>query len=662
MFCLPSKLDECDEEYACYNSFYAHLISKHPGTFTCCNQQMALDEATITDHLSTAHRSLEVFQCLKCNYGANNVNDLRLHMSIAHASSYLFAGVRRKFESDAFNDDIQVIYIGDAQDITPYNLIKCSQLSVLNEMDPRVLVLNQQFEALQILHLKCTNIKTKSTKKISAISNLPEEISLKFIKYERYAQLKQEQKLCASLVITYKCITHELANKVAGTVGHFDPKPCASFETNDQLLMVRHRNQMHQDASAIVFLQYETQILTHVKKIVRCSYECLLCAKHCVTHHSLVRHFNSYHPSQLLMSKVRVNSHVIDSNDPSQPLGMVSESFEYFLHLVLKCAQSNCIIIDGTNSQAITHYNEHHNGIGSKIDGFEAVLKEKIVETKRNDIDLYVDEVRKSSQLYLLECQHCQLLFNNLEAIDQHFSAVQMGNATFQPRFIVRKLYGCLEDNRIRTFAGMELKARQHHGKKSFHPVDVLFPKRYCGLCGYDYSKNHDLDAHFASVHGDGETYNSVLLAELQLKSPNDIEQCTFTTGCCGNNEYSCLRHIVDHALKCGRRFVCTQCTQQKFNDAPSFVMHFAMEHHENVDLVEIVGCLQDFKKFFVQLFGMQIIRPNGFVVTLREIRDTLFGSALQFEIGNLVFGSWISERMVLDRVIASIKKRNQIA
>lgn len=644
-----SQLGGCSDEYACYNSLYAHLVDKHPGTYVCpyCLQTMGLDETMITEHLSKSHLDFEEFQCLKCPYGFDSVNAIREHMSVTHPSNYLFVGARRTSESNKNTDEIQMIYVGNAQDTTPFKLMKCAQMEALNGMDPKVLVVNQQCETLQKLHVPKT-----LAQKIPGISIRPgDKIVMNFIKYETYAKLNARQdKKCEPSTIAYKCITDNLVTDVSAIAEHIDrmneidPKQCEAVEITGNLpTMLVHRFKNHVERP-MVFLQIEQQLPVHVQKIIRCTFQCQLCTEELATRTDLSRHFLNNHPNKWFAARICVKSHVIESNDPQQPIEMRNESHDYFFCTLLKCAQPACGAVIGTRSQAIEHYNVYHDDIGSKIDGFKVDLREKIIANKPDEIDPYVQEINKSHQMCLFECQHCRKSFDSLDAIKQHFAALRIESSELELRFVVKRLFRCLQDNVIRTPAGMKQCESKHQDKKSILPVNMLWPKKMCGLCDYNYVKNDDLVAHHKQKHTETNTYCDGLLDSLELQKI-DRNLCKFATGCCASDECNLLCQIFDHMLRCQRRFVCAQCSDRKFFNAVSFVTHFIEDHDQNDGLTNIRDDLHNFKNLLSLLSNMQVIFPNGLVVELKEIRDTAFGIELQEEIGNLTEQLWERER-----------------
>lgn len=656
-FLSPKNLfysDDCTEKYACYKNLYAHLAALHRGTYVCpyCNQTMGLDETVITEHLSKVHTGLEEFQCLKCKYGFNNVHAIREHMSVVHPSNYLFVGARCTFVANENSDEIQVIYVGDAQDITPYKLLKCSQPNALNGMNPRELYVNRQRDTLQKLHIQYKSI-TVSERSVPKISIRPgDRITLVFTKYEEYVQLNERQdKTYIPSTIEYKCITNKLVDDVSQIAVYIDrtteiePNECKADKIPESMRsMLLHRLGAHAK-HPIVFLQSEQQPNVRVDKIVRCTFQCQLCAEHLDTRTEIIRHFIKKHSDHWIAAKICLTSHVVESNDPQQPISMCTESIDHFYCSAMKCTQPHCDCVVGTRTQAIAHYNAHHNAIGSQMDGFQFVMGENIIAYHESNIHPYMQEIEQSHQMHLFECQHCWQLIDSYDAMKQHFTAVHNENAKLELRFVVKRLFRCLEDNTVRTFAGMKQYESKHPDKKPIIPRNVLLPLTYCGLCDHNYKKNNDLRAHYARRHRNGYSYTDGFLKSLKLRKI-DINLCKFASGCCENTERNLLRQIVEHVLECERRFVCTQCPDRKFSSTPSFVLHYSTEHNQNVDAAKVVDDLHDFKRFLSLFANMHIIFPTGLVMTMNEIRDTAFAYELHGKIGQITEKRWEQEKL----------------
>lgn len=651
------KTGDCTEEYACYNSLYAHLVAVHPGTYLCpyCSQTMGLDEPMIVDHLKVCSRFPE-FQCLKCVEAFDNVRAIREHMAAAHSSNYLFVGARLTKHPCEDQDEIQIVYIGDSQNTIPYSFRKCAQpfVGVLDGMDPKELNDSRQLNELKKLRMENRLLKTPYNGQVPRIEKNP-KISLEFLRYSEYAELNVRQdKKSMPLMVSYKCITGELLNEVP-TIANFidrekdiDRIGCTVELTGSMASMLRHRCKKH--PSSIVFLQNDQQLPLTVRKIVRCSYHCQLCVGQFTTRMDLRRHFNSLHSNRWIAAKISVKSQVIESNDPQQPIGSGTESIDYFCCTVLKCTQSVCNGSAGTRAEAIAHYNdEHHDStVGSQIDGFQAKMAEHIIAHKQTEIEPYLQELRSSHQIYLFECQHCWKLFESLAAISEHFAALRTQNIPVKCRFSVKRLYFCLEDNTVRTLAGMQRYANENPNQKSVVPVNMQLPMTFCGMCNYNYQKKGNLSEHFEQKHVmDGvwcrDTYNDAFLNSLNL-GQIDINKCQFASGCCNTDERNLLRQIVDHVLSCERRFRCKKCPKQKFTSTVSFVTH-CIGHDQSADSTEIFEDLHNFKAFLALLANMQIILPNGLVLAMHEIRDTAFGFRLQGQIGQLAQESWEREK-----------------
>lgn len=606
---------------------------------------MGLDEHMIVDHLKGC--SFPEFQCLKCEDAFDNIMAIREHMSAVHPSNYLFVGARRAHQPSEDNVDIQIIYIGDSQNSISYQLMKCAPacIDVLDEMDPKELHDGRQVNELKKLRMANPSFKIPYTKGFPRIEKDP-KVSLKFVRYSEYAELSVRQdKKSMPLMVSYRCITGELIKEVPAIANFIDCEKdidrvgCKALEfTGSMASMLRHRCKTH--PSTIVFLQTDQKVQKTVRKIVRCTYHCQLCTRQFATRMDLRRHFYSIHSNHWVAAKISVKSQVIDSNDPEQPVGFLSESIDYFCCTVLKCTESDCNAFAGTRADAIAHYNDEHHDSTADIDGFQAKIAEHIMAHKQNEIDPYVQELRSSQQSYLFECQHCSNLFESLTAISQHFIELRAQNISVKRRFLAKRLYCCYEDNTVRTLAGMQRYARENPSKKTIVPVNMQLPMIFCGLCNYNHQKNGNLPAHFEQMHmTDGEwcrdAYNDAFLNSLNL-GQIDIKQCQFLLNCCNIGERNLLRQIVDHVLSCERRFRCKKCPNQKFVSTVSFVTH-CMGHDQNEDSTQIFEDLHNFKAFLALILDMQIILLNGLVLKMHEIRDTAFGMQLQGQIGQLV-------------------------
>lgn len=599
-----------------------------------CKQTMGLDETMIIDHLTRSHQEFKEFECLKCQHSSDHVDAIREHMSVQHPSHYLFIGARRTWKPNT--DEIQMIYFGSDGRGTPFKIMKCSQPDALNGMDPKVLVMTQQHEELQELQVKYNNLKTMAGSIPKILIRPGDNISIKCTKYETYEQaFSRKDKKSEPVTIAYKCITAKVVKAVPAIAEHInfdqqiDPK-CKTIEKK-LLSMIRHRLTAAHNERPMVFLQIENQQLLYVKKVIRCTFQCELCAEHLATRKDLRAHFIDKHRNKWFAAKICIKSHVIESNDPQQPIHMSNESFEYFFSSYLKCAQAECDVVVGTRSQAIAHYNECHDDVGSKINGFQVQLFEKIVHNP-NEMELFAHECKKSYQMYLFECHHCRKLFDSYAAIEQHFADVRMENAEVELRFVVKRLLRCLHDNVIRTYAGLKQYENEHADidKKFILPVNMLWPNKYCGMCSYQYVKDDDLVEHYRRRHIDADAYSYKLLDSLGLKT-FEMNSSKFAMGCCGadgsnNDEYRVLRKILDHMLKCEHRFVCIQCPQREFSNITTFVKHSIENHKEN----------WTFKKLLSLLSDMKIILRNGLVVTMKELQNTTFVSPLMLEIGKL--------------------------
>lgn len=103
-------------------------------------------------------------------------------MSLVHPSHYLFAGSRQTRHSNEKQDEIQVIYVGNAQNAKPYKLIKCTQPAALNAMDPRQLILHKQLEQLKKLQTEYGSLNVVHNSPTPPM-NMSDGIKLEIIQY-----------------------------------------------------------------------------------------------------------------------------------------------------------------------------------------------------------------------------------------------------------------------------------------------------------------------------------------------------------------------------------------------------------------------------------------------------------------------------------------------
>lgn len=150
--------DGCQDEFACWNSLYAHIKKQHNGVYKCpyCVDSVNMSESNdIKNHMAVcpAHEAHEIqeFQCIYCNNSDkiqfNEIGEIKKHMAIMHSSNFLFIGTRYSVDPD--NDsggDIQIVYAGDMYNHQNYNLYKCTNPEKLSLPNPYVLDAQQQYE------------------------------------------------------------------------------------------------------------------------------------------------------------------------------------------------------------------------------------------------------------------------------------------------------------------------------------------------------------------------------------------------------------------------------------------------------------------------------------------------------------------------------------
>lgn len=573
--------------------------------------------------------------------GFNTIHGIREHMSLEHSSNYLLVGARRTSKlNDESADKIQLVHVGESQENSLHNLAKCSMPNALNSMNPMELIPSQQLVSLEKLNIEFQNLKTILSGSVPRILGAT---SFDIIKYDKYEKL-------IPLNIQYKCITDEVVNDVNDIESYIDrskdfdsTKTCEESFFGAVQSFLRHRCQKH-SAHPIVFLQIEQRAQFRVHKIVRCNFQCQRCHATFITRSELIRHFNNTHPNHWIAAIILMESQVIES---SEPKSSSVQSVDFFYSSALACVQSECMRMIGSRTQAIEHHNQHHHhDTMDNINEFEFAVGEKIVKNAPQEIAAYVREINEIHQMHLFECHHCKKLFESLAKIEQHSMGGQCteDGVELELRFSMNKLFRCREDNVIQTFAGMKIHYENKHSGKQCTPVNVLFPNVYCGLCDYNYKKNNDLNSHYDEKHArGGDSYSDAILKSMKLDKI-DTNQCKYTLGCCTNEEQNQLDSIVDHLMKCERRFVCEQCPNCKFSSAISFVLH-CMEHDTNANGVKIVGNLQNIKTFLSLLQNMTILMPNGLVLAMAEIVNTAFGEELSVQISRIAQDEWKREK-----------------
>lgn len=68
------------------------------------------------------------------------------------------------------------------------------------------------------------------------------------------------------------------------------------------------------------------------------------------------------------------------------------------------------------------HYNQyHHDDIASNIDAFQMILCEFVLPSSYG-VEAFVQENQHIHQMHLFESKHCEMLFESLRAIEDHFA------------------------------------------------------------------------------------------------------------------------------------------------------------------------------------------------------------------------------------------------
>lgn len=604
-------------EFACYNHLHDHLDAQHPGKYECpyCSPPTTItNKHTITEHLSSAHSGFEEFQCLICTAGFHVKHGIRAHMLAKHPFNYLVAGVRRS--SRPFDDEsigkLQLIYVGESENESSctYTLAKCSQPDALNAMDPMELIPSQQVIAFAKLDRDVHENQIMVSYKPGILSST----SCDVINYKQYVSL-------APLIVKYKCIPDQAINDAHAIESYINLKSqCNDF--NNITSMLEHRCNKH-GANPIVVLKIEMRAYFRVYTIVNCVWQCPLCdTPPFDTRPQIVRHFFDRHPNLWFAVKILVKLNVIKSNDPKQPAHMKTEPFELQYFSILVCKQTGCNA-PCTPAQAIEHHNQkHHQDSIENSTGFRFALCPAFA----TNVPKPIVQSNEAPQMQLFECHRCKKLFASLSKIEQHFAA-DCGEFELR-RFSMKKLFRCHKDRIIGTFAGIKLHHEAEHPGEHCSPANILLPHLRCGR----------------------EIYSDALFKSLELDAI-DMDQCKYVSGCCANEEKLQLIHIVEHLMKCERRFVCHQCPNRTWSSADSFALH-CMEHDNNANPKAIIKRLQNIKLFLPLFNTMQIIMPNGMVWVNADIVNTTIGQKIDGKITEIIANLWKQEKDDIDRMV----------
>lgn len=604
----------------------------HGGLYTCpyCAETMDLDEATISDHLKE-HRGMhfDEFQCVHCDQGFNEIDEIRNHMAEYHASQFLFVGARRTSNPcNADTDDIQFVYIGDNADYSQYTFSKCSDKSALNKMEPSELRSAKIMERLQILKMEFPQLKIPFHNEIPPIEYSCQKTDF-FINYDQYQKLPIRRNKKPK-TIEYKCITQRLVDELSPIRQHLEPfirkKPCSGEGMRNVREMIRHHSKRHAERHAeqsIVFLQIERSEC-FVYKMVQCKFQCQLCTTRFDTRVNLNTHFCGAHPNFYVGGQIVLEIEVIESNDRDQPIQSRTESTAAFVCSAFICDQHKNTI--GTRKNAIDHFNAEHIATG----GFEFRMSSCYIDSTPENIQDYENNMNNPLRMHLIQCQHCLKLFESVADIQTHFK----NDGIVEPQFTIKKLFACPHDKVVGIYASMKHHFRREHPNKPCTPVNAFF-STICGFCSYRFDDFDDLKNHYERIHSKGEIMSNKLLQSMDLNHI-DMAQCHFGAGCCHEVQRKPLLEIVRHVMNCSRRFTCIKCPDYpNFSSILDFVPHCNAKHSMNE--TQINNILYDLKSFMLLLSDMSIVLPNGLAVTMDEMSNTTFGDQLRVQANEIL-------------------------
>lgn len=161
---------------------------------------------------------------------------------------------------------------------------------------------------------------------------------------------------------------------------------------------------------------------------------------------------------------------------------------------------------------------------------------------------------------------------------------------------------------------------KNEHPGVQYTPVNLVM-LALCGLCDYNYKNAADLNSHYNEMHVRGDIYSDVLLTSLNLDQI-DVNQCKYASRCCNMiTKQDQIDQIVNHVSECKR---------------------FAWNRIDEIQTDRIEKIIEIFSPL---LSNMEIIMPNGLVVTMFEIAETTFAQKLNEKIGQAAHQLWQPEK-----------------
>lgn len=588
----------------------------------------------LQNHLKE-HQFAAEFQCINCESGYNDVEQIRQHMAKDHSSKFLFIASRLSKH--------KLIYIGDSCDYSKFKFIKCFDDEILKCMSPK---LNNYELNKELLKSNQHQIKEFS-ESIPPIKFVTKDF---FSTYKHYEMNRTQAKQQST---HYKCITPQVAKELTrihnSTYKNLICNCSQNFEINEENGLqpfLDHLNDHHSCLS----VENEVDIWHHylrkhpilwivylfiddmTTQLIRCSFQCNICKNQFNTMVLAADHYGEQHLDCVFDISTKLQRLVIASTDPNKPFASISnESGTFGNFHQFYCPFHNQTI--GTKTEALLHlYNEH-----DQSNGFEFNIEPLLIEKKNSD-DFNKNIAQNSQfQMYLFECLHCSWF---VDSIDNGHEHTMKSHPTLESHFVPTKLVRCIDCKIVSTFKGIERHIAIKHQNMPCCPVNALNPK-YCGLCVYIYRNNVDLTAHYKYFHANGETLTDKMLNRFEVFNAN-FDECTFETECCTNMKFDQLSELVNHMIKCQRRFICDECNVT-FGNLKQIVQHYKVMHMDNTE--EIIGKIQPIKHFLNNVFSkIRIFYPNGLVITRKSIENTDCNLKLRTELANILSNIWTTE------------------
>lgn len=372
--------------------------------------------------------------------------------------------------------------------------------------------------------------------------------------------------------------------------------------------------------------------------LITCYLDCNICGNQCKSFEIGRIHYLKEHPYDCIDFKFLKYIRVNQSIDSKQPVNSVRKELTQFHYRKLfHCVYHLTEIYFDTISDAIVHYNQIHK----TKEHFELSLKSNF---QKNTLTFETKKLEKN--IFLLECHHCNSLFETIEQFRQHCIEINGEEKKFTARRIFSCAY-CKHAKIIGEYKALQVHHKIVHLKKFFclaNPNNV----QMCGYCDKLYKNIKDFNAHFHNEHGKGDILTDDFFKSLNLFDVN-FDYCKFSPGCCVNMIFDQLINMLQHTAENEHRLKCLKCDNKiLFLNVIDFALHCTIYHKENRN--EIIEKLHDINRFQAILSDMRIHFPGGLISTMNAIEDTKIGKLLKQTIVKHIYRDiWPREFRILN-------------